>query len=701
MADVGPITQKNLIMVPVSSSRILLVEDEASDAHLVRQLLKSVSQSSFDVTWVKDIAEAQRYLYENVPDIVLLDLTLPDSSGLDTVHAGRLAAGALPIIVLTGHDDPDFALQTLDAGAQDYLIKGAFKADDLVRAIRYGISRSKIEQRLYEAEERWRFALEGAGDGVWDWNIQTDEIKFSKKLKEMLGYAESELINSPNEWISRIHPEDKSRVMADMQAYFDGKSSAYVNEHRLSVKDNVWKWILHRGMVVHRDVEGKPLRMIGTFTDIDKLKKTEEELKINEAFLKQTQQLSQVGGWEYDVQTHQNRLTDEVYRIYELPADSESNDIVKTFKFYEALDKMVLDRAFKRVVEFGEPFDLELQLIGAERTHKWVRINGQAERVDNKIARIYGNIMDISKIKQSEELMMLSNTVLNTVDEAILVCDVDNRIITVNPAFTRVTGYSAEEVIGGNPRILSSGKHGDEFYREFWLQLTRTGSWNGELWNRRKNGELYVEWTSIKQVHDRHGKLTHYVAAFSDITLRKANEDNIRHQAHYDALTELPNRVLLFDRLQQSIAQAKRDKSHLALMYIDLDKFKPINDNLGHTIGDKVLQEVAIRMRGCTREMDTVARIGGDEFVVLLPIVENEQDAVIVAEKIRISLNQDFKIAGHSLNISSSTGITIFPDHGATENELTGNADLAMYFAKENGRNNVRVFKSEMREINK
>ncbi|MDD2914528.1 MAG: diguanylate cyclase [Gallionella sp.] len=677
--------------------RILLVEDDESDAHLLRQLLKNAANSSFEIAWVKSLSDAQQHLRENVPDVVLLDLTLPDSSGLDTVHAGRTAAGALPLIVLTGHDDAEFALQTLEAGAQDYLVKGAFEADDLIRTIRYAISRAKLEQRLYEAEERWRFALEGAGDGVWDWNIQTDEIEFSKRLRDMLRCDADEMEQHFNEWKSRVHPEDLPRVATDMQEYLDGKSSSYQNEHRLHIKNDGWKWTLHRGMVVSRNAEGKPLRMIGTYADIERLKRAEQELQRSEAFLKQTQQISQIGGWEYDTATQHLRWTEETYRIHELPGDYNPNDVSGAIRFYAPLDQAIIERAFKRVVEFGEPYDLELQLVGAKGTRKWIRTTGQAERIGNKITRVFGSIKDITERKQAEEMMRLSETVFNAVDEAILVSDVDNRVIAVNPAFTRVTGYTPEEVIGGNPRILSSGRHDAEFYREMWQQLASHGSWNGEIWNRRKNGELYVEWSSIKQVRDAHGKLTHYVAAFSDITARKAGEESIRHQAQYDALTDLPNRLLLFDRMRQALAQAKRDKTRVALMYIDLDKFKPINDNLGHAVGDQLLQEVAERMQGCMRAVDTVARIGGDEFVVLLPSIEDEQDALTVAEKIRFALNQPFAIAGQSLNISSSTGIAIYPEHGSNEDELTGNADIAMYHAKQSGRNNVKLFQKEMR----
>lgn len=550
--------------------RILLVEDEDSDAHLLRQLLRTAANFSFELAWVKSLAEARHYLHAHVMDVVLLDLTLPDSSGLQTVHAGRIAAGALPLIVLTGHNDPDFALQTLDAGAQDYLIKGEFDVDALVRSIRYAISRARLEQRLYEAEERWRFALEGAGDGVWDWTVQTSEIKFSKRFKQMLGFNEDEMEDSLDEWKKRVHPEELPRVMADVRACFDGSAPSYVSEYRMQCKNGDWKWILDRGKVVSRDEDGNPLRMIGTHTDIDNL-------------------------------------------------------------------------------------------------------------------------------KQAEEMLRLSRTVFNTVDEAILVSDEKNRIIMVNPSFTRLTGYAQQEVMGLNPHVLASGKYDEEFYRQMWQQLTEVGSWSGELWNRKKNGEVYIEWTTIKKVLDEHGRLTHYVAAFSDITARKADEENILHQAHYDALTDLPNRILLFDRLQQALAQARRDRTHLALMYIDFDKFKPINDTLGHAVGDLLLQMAAMRMQDCVREADTVARIGGDEFVVLLTAIENVQDAVTVAEKIRCSLNRAFEISGQNLHISTSIGIAIYPEHGTTENELIGNADIAMYQAKQNGRDNVKLYRTGMR----
>jgi diguanylate cyclase (GGDEF)-like protein/PAS domain S-box-containing protein len=306
-------------------------------------------------------------------------------------------------------------------------------------------------------------------------------------------------------------------------------------------------------------------------------------------------------------------------------------------------------------------------------------------------------IRDITEQSAREKASRLATTVFNTVNEAVVVTDPDNNIIAVNPAFTAVTGYPAEEVIGKNPRLLSSGTHPPEFYREFWGTLISTGSWQGEIWNRRKNGELYVEWLSVNRVLDNMGRLTHHVAAFSDISKRKAVEEKVHHLAHYDPLTDLPNRALFSDRLQQALIAARRDKTHMALMYLDLDQFKPVNDTFGHAVGDLLLKEAAQRMQGCMRESDTVARVGGDEFIVLLPTVEAERDAAAVAEKIRHALNRPFALVGHSLHVSSSIGIAVYPEHGSDEKSLVKNADTAMYYAKESGGDNVRLYQPDMK----
>lgn len=296
---------------------------------------------------------------------------------------------------------------------------------------------------------------------------------------------------------------------------------------------------------------------------------------------------------------------------------------------------------------------------------------------------------ELAERKRAESGMQLAEKVFETVDAAVLVTDDKTNILKVNPAFTVITGYSAEEAIGKTPKLLNSGAHPPEFYENMWKSLKASGSWQGEIYNRRKNGEFFTEWLSIHEVRDSDGKLTNYVSLFSDISDRKAAEAHMHNLAHYDPLTGLPNRILLSDRLQQAITAAKREKSHMALMFIDLDKFKPINDSLGHHIGDLLLKEVAGRMLECMRESDTAGRVGGDEFVVLLPSVEEEDDAMAVAEKIRHALFEPFKVSGNVLNISSSIGVAVYPEHGVDEKTLLKNADVAMYYAKEEGRNRV------------
>jgi diguanylate cyclase (GGDEF)-like protein len=220
-----------------------------------------------------------------------------------------------------------------------------------------------------------------------------------------------------------------------------------------------------------------------------------------------------------------------------------------------------------------------------------------------------------------------------------------------------------------------------------WESINRTGSWQGEIWNRRKDGEIYPVWQSITAVKTDDGKVTHYVGTMIDITARKAAEEQMRHIAHYDVLTDLPNRILLADRLQQALAQARRMTTKLALMYIDLDKFKPVNDNFGHDVGDLLLKEVASQLLSCIkRESDTVARLGGDEFVVLLSNYEHETDLVILAENILNALSDPFSIEGNLLNISSSIGIATYPADGTDTISLMKNADTAMYQAKHAGR---------------
>lgn len=430
--------------------------------------------------------------------------------------------------------------------------------------------RKRDELRLREAEQRWKFAIDGSELGLWDWNVRANTVFFSARWKAMLGFAEDEISDDLSEWESRVHPDDLAQVTTDVTAHLAGETGFYVNEHRMRCKDGHWKWIMDRGKVVERAPDGRALRMIGTHTDLTTLKQREEALALN--------------------------------------ADVFSNS-----------------------------------------------------------------------------------------SEGIVVCDADNRIVSVNRAFTEITGYASEEAIGRNPRLLSSGRHDRAFYRDMWQRILEAGRWQGEVWNRRRDGDLYLQWLTINVARDRDGRVQHYYAIFSDITRRRQTEARISHMTHHDALTDLPNRVLLRDRIEHAIHQAERDRGALAVLFLDLDRFKNVNDSLGHGVGDALLVEVAHRICATVRHQDTVSRAGGDEFSLLLPDTDAE-GAAHVAQKLIDAIGRPLTVEGHEMTPTPSIGIAIYPGDARDVDALLRASDSAMYRAKASGGAGFRFYAPELQQ---
>jgi diguanylate cyclase (GGDEF)-like protein/PAS domain S-box-containing protein len=303
---------------------------------------------------------------------------------------------------------------------------------------------------------------------------------------------------------------------------------------------------------------------------------------------------------------------------------------------------------------------------------------------------------DVAKSNRIDEDLRIATVAFES-REGMVVTDAASVIIRVNRSFTALTGYEPKEVIGETPRILKSGCHDDDFYAKMWFAITTEGFWQGEIWNRRKNGEVYPEWLTITTVRDHTGAVTHYVGSFSDISRRIEDENKIHDLAFYDPLTHLPNRRLLMDRLQHALAASSRSARKRALLFVDLDNFKMLNDTHGHDIGDLLLQEVAKRLTACVSKADTVARWGGDEFVVMLDdLSENSAEAAaqskIIGEKILSAVKRPCMLAGHECRSSPSIGITLFADQRENVGELLKQADIAMYQAKAAGRNTLRFF---------
>ncbi len=360
---------------------------------------------------------------------------------------------------------------------------------------------------------------------------------------------------------------------------------------------------------------------------------------------------------------------------------------------YRQLVRPNLQRAFAGTeVRYNAWFNYA----GAGRRHMLVTYlplaNGGSQRIEG-VAMLS---RDITDIKEAEEKLQLAASVIENTPEGVLITDAAQRVISVNPAFVRNTGYSIEEIVGQNPSILSSGRHDRAFYQRMWSTIEDKGSWQGEIWNRRKNGDIYVEWLSVVAIRNAAGTVSHYAGLFSDITTQEHVRDRLHNLAYYDALTDLPNRELFNDRLENALAQARREGRQVGVMFLDLDRFKQINDSLGHAVGDELLKAVADILLSCVRESDTVARLGGDEFTILMAGVTLEDDVTLVAHKIVAALACPLTVAGHELRTSASIGTAIFPSDGSDAETLLRNADVAMYTAKQAGRNMFRRYGSSV-----
>lgn len=299
---------------------------------------------------------------------------------------------------------------------------------------------------------------------------------------------------------------------------------------------------------------------------------------------------------------------------------------------------------------------------------------------------------DVTEIRQAAEALRITASVFDNSQEAILITDANNLITDVNPAFTRITGYGREEAIGKSPKMLSSGQQGKEFYAALWKSLAEKKSWRGEIWNRRKSGEIYAELLSIAVICDDDGRVQRHVAVFSDISYLKENEAQLNRIANYDALTAVPNRRLLYDRLQQAIAHARRSGMMLAVCYIDLDGFKQVNDRYGHEAGDALLVEVTRRLQASLRADDTLARLGGDEFVILFCDLARQQECFRALDRILDAIVLPVPVGDGTAAVSASIGVTFYPADDTDGEGLLRHADQAMYVAKQAGKNCYRVY---------
>jgi diguanylate cyclase (GGDEF)-like protein/PAS domain S-box-containing protein len=425
-----------------------------------------------------------------------------------------------------------------------------------------------------------------------------------------------------------------------------------------------------------------------------------EHLRRHRDQLKAAQRIAGLGSWEIDLPTMSVGGSEELFNIFEVTVPSDGRAHYQDFLArVHPDDRAAVDAALNESINERRPVSIRHRLLLPDGRVKYILECCEAEfDADGAPLRAIGTAQDITQQQQTEAQMHLLASAVQYSGEAILITDADNKIVTVNPAFTSLTGYSAEEAIGRNPGFLSAGRTTAEEYEWMWNDINERGFWQGEIWDRRKDGAVYPKWMSISLIRDDEGNVRYHVAHFTDVSSERAAEERLHHIAHHDMLTGLLNRFSLKERLDQALAVARREGNRIALMFIDLDRFKVINDTLGHHVGDLLLIEVARRLRETVRDSDVVARLGGDEFVVMLSKVEHGSTVALVAEKLVASVGRPCQISGHDLYSTPSIGIAMFPTDGDDGEILMKNADAAMYHAKMEGRNNFQFFDAKMND---
>ncbi len=551
------------------------------------------------------------------------------------------------------------------------------------RALRMaGINRDISERR--EAELEFRTIVQATGDGFWMVRLNDGCIlDVNPAYCAMTGYSREELLAM--RVFDIAEKQGREQVEGNIEQLKSGKSLRFETRHRrkdgtlLDVEINARYLEAHGGVVV-------------TFIrDISERKQAETEFR-------GVVQACADGFWMFTVPD--GRIV-EVNPAY-CAMTGYSREELLDMSVFDIVEKFTREQIEANIdsIRSGQPFRGESRHRRKDGTSIDVEVSSRYMEARGGVIITF--VRDITERKEVEREVRIASAAFES-QEGMLITDADSVIQRVNNAFTEITGYTADEAVGKNPRLLSSGRHDRNFYDALWQTLIQTGAWSGEIWNRRKSGEIYPERLTITAVKDADGKVVNYVGSLADITLRKKSEEEIQRLAYYDHLTDLPNRRLLMERLHQAqVASARRELGG-ALLFIDLDNFKNLNDTLGHDIGDMLLKQVATRLTACVREGDSVARLGGDEFVVLLtelskfPYRASEQ-ARIIGEKLIASLSESYRLAAHEHICTASVGITLFQGREQEPEALLRQADIAMYQAKHAGRNTLRFFDQKMQE---
>ncbi len=615
-----------------------------------------------------------------------LSVIHPDDRDLvNDTYQGSLASGA-PYEVSHRLLMDDGRIKWVKEQGQSFFLRG--KAVRSVGTVQ-DITRKKLaDDALRNSETLLHSLIETLPDLVWLKDRDGVYLRCNHRFEQFFGASEAEILGKTDydfvdkELADFFRENDHCAIAA---------GEARINEETITFASDGHSEVLEVIKTPMYSAAGELIGVLGVGRDVTERKRIEAELQEGIEVYQAAINTPALGFWSVD---GRGRLL-EVNDAY-VQQSGYSRD--------ELLGMTIPDLEAKESAEETQAHIQEIMAKGFSRFRSYHRRRDGSQwpvEVITSFSSIQGGrffafLEDLTESIKKEQQLELAANVFETMNQAVVVTDAHNRIVSINPATSEITGYSFEELLGENPRIFASGRHDPEFYEDMWRNLEDTGHWDGEIWDRRKDGSVYPKWLTINAIHNSKGEVVQYVSVFSDITERKRTEELIWRQANYDSLTGLANRTLFKSRLQQEMERHSRDEGKIAVIYLDLDGFKDVNDSLGHAAGDRLLVEVAHRLEERSRKSDLVARLGGDEFTLMLVDIHQPEQVGAMAEEILEALKQTIRIMERELRIGASLGIAIYPDDGTSVDEITKHADVAMYQAKATGKNHFQFFQPQM-----
>ncbi|MHB1085540.1 MAG: EAL domain-containing protein [Thiobacillus sp.] len=719
--------------------RVLYAEHHAADIDLTQRHLTRYAPH-IQLTVVGDASQVLQHLPSDnsAPtafDVVLLDYRLPGLDALDVLKVLRAERGLdIPIVIVTGQGSESISSRAIHLGLDDYIVKHAGYLHELpatLEKVRHQVELTRERINLRETTERLKHVLATSPVVLYTLQLNQGRAKtlwVSSNILHLMGYTEEQALQA-DWWPDHLHPDDREAVLARISDLAD--ADQITQDYRFFDGHGQIRWIRDELRLVHSGGNSSG-EVIGAWHDITESRLAEQLRETRIAVLD-----GLTGNRPLPV-----ILEELVGRLEALHPDMLVSILLSDPRTGLLVTGAApsLPTFFNSAVDGLKPgigqgscgtsaFTGEPVIVEDIRSHPyWASYVELAERAglracwsipfksnSGRVLGTFGIYYSQPRVPTQDELDLIGEfariaglvveraradgtlrqaaAVIGSTREGVVITDLQPRIVSVNSAYTVITGYAESEVLGRNPSLLQSGRQDESFYRTMWGSILETGHWQGETWNRRKNGELFPQLLTISTVYDDDGLPSNYVGVMTDISQLKDTEARFEHLAHYDSLTGLPNRLLLQSRLRHALESAERHQYRVAVLYIDLDRFKNINDSLGHPVGDELLEALSQRMQERLRDEDTLGRLGGDEFLLILEDVQRPEDAAGIAMEIINMLEHSFALpSGHEVYVGASIGISLYPEDGTSSTELIQHADVALYQAKETGRNTFSFY---------